>query len=297
MIDSKIKAFIAVASNLSFTKASQELCISQPAITKTINALENEYNVRLFNRLGHKIELTKAGRIMLQQAKKIEHEYNLLKWQMSIINNENAGSLKLGASTTISQYILPKILAQFIDNFPKVKISLINGNSRFIEQELINNNIELGLVEGVFKNHTLTYSSFLSDELVCIVGTHNNLIKTKDITLEKFKKLPLVLRENGSGSLDTIEKALNDLNIKLNQLNIVLHLGSTEAIKSFLKNSDALSILSIYSVQNELLRHELKIIDLENVTIKRNLCFVTKQGLNSPLVESFKNFVLYHVGQ
>ena len=149
MSDFRLKVFLSVAKNLSFTKASQELFVSQPAITKHIQELETCYQVRLFDRQGNKISLTEAGKLLQEHSERILEAYKRLEYEMHLLHNEYIGDLKLGASTTISQYVLPPLLANFIAKFPQVNLSLLNGNSREIEAALQEHRIDLGLVEGI----------------------------------------------------------------------------------------------------------------------------------------------------
>jgi DNA-binding transcriptional LysR family regulator len=168
MSDFRLKVFQHVAKNLSFTKASQELFISQPAITKHIQELESTYQVRLFDRLGNKITLTEAGKLLLQHSERILDDYKRLAYEMNLLHNAYTGELRLGASTTIAQYVLPPLLGSFIEKFPQVKLSLFNGNSRDVETALQEHRIDLGLVEGIVRLPQLKYTDFLDDELVAM---------------------------------------------------------------------------------------------------------------------------------
>lgn len=138
MSDFRLKVFRSVAKNLSFTKASQELFVSQPAITKHIQELEAAYQTRLFDRQGSRISLTESGNLLLEHCERILEDYKRLEYEMHLLHNEYTGGLKLGASTTIAQYVLPPLLASFIGKFPQVSLSLLNGNSREIEAALQN---------------------------------------------------------------------------------------------------------------------------------------------------------------
>lgn len=171
MSDFRLKVFLSVAKNLSFTKASQELFVSQPAITKHIQELETCYQARLFDRQGNKISLTEAGKLLQEHSEKILEDYKRLEYEMHLLHNEYIGDLKLGASTTIAQYVLPPLLANFIAKFPQVNLSLLNGNSREIEAALQEHRIDLGLVEGISRLPNLKYTTFLQDELVAVVHT------------------------------------------------------------------------------------------------------------------------------
>lgn len=253
MSDFRLKVFLSVAKNLSFTKASQELFVSQPAITKHIQELETCYQVRLFDRQGNKISLTEAGKLLQEHSEKILEDYKRLEYEMHLLHNEYIGDLKLGASTTISQYVLPPLLANFIAKFPQVNLSLLNGNSREIEAALQEHRIDLGLVEGICRLPNLRYTTFLQDELVAVVHTGSKLSLPDEITPEDLSRIPLVLRERGSGTLDVFERALSEHNMKLSSLNVLLYLGSTESIKLFLEHTDCIGIVSIRSISLQVL--------------------------------------------
>lgn len=234
MSDFRLKVFQSVAKNLSFTKASQELFVSQPAITKHIQELETCYQTRLFDRQGSKISLTEAGELLLKHSEKILDDYKQLEYEMHLLHDEYIGELKLGASTTIAQYVLPPLLANFITKFPQINLSLINGNSRGVEVALQEHRIDLGLVEGIFRLPNLKYTAFLQDELVAVVHMRSKLAVADEILPEELPNIPLVLRERGSGTLDVFERALLQYNLKLSSLNVLMYLGSTESIKLFL---------------------------------------------------------------
>lgn len=293
LTDFRLQVFYSVAKNLSFTKASQELFVSQPAISKHITKLEDQYQVRFFERQGNKISLTHAGKVMLQHCERILNEYNQLSYTIHMLNHEYVGQLRLGASTTISQYVLPPFLAKFTERYPRADISLINGNSRFIEHELLEHNIDLGLVEGVFNLPTLNYTTFMDDELIILTGANNPLASKPYITLEDFIKAPLVLRERGSGSLDTIEQILQNQTptLRLIDLNVKIYLGSTEAIKLFVQSTDVLCILSRYAVSREIEAGLLKPITIQGLTFKRQFRFIHILGPQSPLSKDFMDFV------
>lgn len=165
-MDFRLKVFHSVATNLSFTKASKELFISQPAISKHIHELEVQYKTSLFDRVGSHIGLTHAGELLLSHTKQLLAAYRQMDFEMNLLTDNFAGELRLGASTTISQYVLPPVLASFIKKFPEIKVSLLNGNSRDIEQVLREGKITLGLVEGTAHQSTLHYTPFMRDELV-----------------------------------------------------------------------------------------------------------------------------------
>ena len=294
MGDFRLKVFQSVAKNLSFTKASQELFISQPAITKHVQELETAYQTRLFDRQGSKISLTESGKLLLEHCERILEDYKRLEYEMHLLHNEYTGELKLGASTTIAQYVLPAMLGGFIGKFPEVSLSLMNGNSREIEVALQEHRIDLGLVEGVFRLPNLKYTTFLEDELVAVIRTNSKLSVGEEFTPEELLDLPLVLRERGSGTLDVFERALQQHNIKLSSLKVLMYLGSTESIKLFLEHTDCLGIVSVRSIGRELYSGQLRVVEIKSMPMQREFSFAQPQGQESGLAQVFMQFAIHH---
>ncbi len=294
MSDFRLKVFLCVARNLSFTKASRELFITQPAITKHIQELESLYKTRLFERLGNKISLTPAGELLLEHSERILDDYKRLDYEMHLLHNECSGELRLGASTTISQYVLPPFLARFIEKFPHVSLSLLNGNSRDVENALLEHRIDLGLVEGIIRLPNLKYSTFQKDELVAVVHTRSKLAKLDEISVYDLYNIPLVLRERGSGTLDVLETSLLAHNIRLSDLNVRMYLGSTESIKLFLENSECMGLVSVRSIARELAAGLFKVIDIRYLEMQREFSFARLQGEESGLSQVFMQFAAHY---
>lgn len=293
MSDFRLKVFRSVAKNLSFTKASQELFVSQPAITKHIQELEAAYQTRLFDRQGSRISLTESGNLLLEHCERILEDYKRLEYEMHLLHNEYTGGLKLGASTTIAQYV-PPLLASFIGKFPQVSLSLLNGNSREIEAALQEHRIDLGFVEGVFRLPNIRYTTFLEDELVAVVRTGSKLAVGEEITPDELFHLPLVLRERGSGTLDVFERALQQHNIKLSSLQVLMYLGSTESIKLFLEHTDCLGIVSVRSITRELYSGQLRVVEIKGMPMLRDFSFAQPQGQESGLAQVFMQFAMHN---
>lgn len=294
MSNFRLKVFLSVARNLSFTKASQELFITQPAITKHIHELESLYKIRLFERLGNKITLTPAGELLQEHSERILDDYKRLDYEMHLLHNECSGELRLGASTTISQYVLPPFLARFIEKFPQVSLSLLNGNSRDVENALQEHRIDLGMVEGIIRLPNLKYTTFLEDELVAVVHTRSKLAKLDEITVDELRKIPLVLRERGSGTLDVLETSLQLHNIKLSDLNVRMYLGSTESIKLFLENTDCMGVVSVRSIARELAAGLFKVVEIKDLEVQREFSFARLQGEESGLSQVFIQFASHY---
>ena len=286
-MDFRLKVFYTVANRLSFTKASNELFITQPAVSKHIQELEEYYKIKLFNRNGSKITLTVAGDVLLKHTKNIFEVYRDIDFDMSTLISQRSGLLRIGASTTISQYIIPPLLARFHQKLQDIKVSLLNGNTEQIENALLQQEIEIGIVEGQSKNKSIKYTEFLKDELVLVCKSSNPLVNLNEITQEALKKMRFLMREQGSGTLEVIEFALKPFNIKVSELQIEMQLGSTESIKSYLMNSDCVAFISIHAIQKELQNNELAILDITDLTIERFFYIITMQGKRDSLSDLF----------
>ena len=290
-MDFRLTVFISVARHLNFTRAADELRISQPAISRHIHELESAYKVQLFERTGNKVALTAAGEVFLKHAESILENYKALQVEMNLLSGNFSGELHVGASTTIAQYVLPPVIAKFISRFPDVKLTVTSGNSVQIEQALEEHRIDVGLIEGRHRNMSLRYIPFAKDELVLVTSVLNKV--AEEMSLEELRLLPLVLRENGSGTLEVIEEALNAHGIKLSQMNVLLQLGSTESIKLFLANSPMVyAILSITSVTKELMNNVLKVVDVAGLDLEREFAVALPHGSHNDIRERFIRFMV-----
>lgn len=287
----KLLVFHKVATEGSFSKAAEDLYVSQPAVTKQINSLEDELGIKLFERSSKGIVLTAAGKLFLEHAGVILSQIKILKNDMSLLSEQVSGELTIGASTTIAQYVLPPVLAQFRQANPSLKLTLLNENSRRIEELLQTHNINLGIIEGLPDNNALQYTLFIKDELVLITHKTSVYHRLDACSLNDLRKSDLVLREKGSGTLEVFEDFISQYGLNLDEMNTLIQLGSTESIKLFLKHSDAIGIVSIQAVRDEIARGEFKVIELEEGRIFRNFHFVHTKGTPEKLVNSFISFL------
>ncbi len=294
MFDFRLKVFHTVASRLNFTKAAEELYITQPAVTKHIREIENHFKVKLFERNGTKIKLTPAGKTLLEFTGQLFTMYGNLEFEMNSFTQLHKGKLRIGASTTIAQYVLPQVLAGFHKKFPEIKVTLGINNTEHIEEELHHKIIDLGIIEGHSKNSLFKYTEFIKDELVLVAGINHPLAKKGTIKPEELLKIPLLLREPGSGTLDVLANALKPLKIKISQLKTEMQLGSTESMKLYLLNSDAMAFLSIHAVLKELQNKECTIIDVKGLGIERYFYFIQQHGQAEGLQNLFMKFARHY---
>lgn len=295
MLDYKYLVFHKVIKNKSFTKAAEELYMTQSAATKNIKALEFIIGGPLLKRSGANFSLTNLGQLLLVYVENVIKLEQSLSVDINLLNSEASSKLRIGASTTVAQYSLPKALVKFQQKFSKLELSLVVENSKNIEDLVISGEVDLGIVEGISQQKGLVYLPYLKDELVVVTSTKNILAEQHKLSVDTFLKTPLVVREWGSGTLEVISKELRKHHISLSDLSIQLNIGSTEGIKSYLDYSDCIGILSIQSIAKDLLHDRFKILEIEEIQFVREFSFVLPQGVTSGLPVLFIDFVKLQV--
>ena len=294
MFDFRLQVFHTVAKRLNFTKAAAELFISQPAVTKHIQETELHFKVKLFERNRTKIKLTPAGDTLLQYTEELFAVYRKLEFEMNHFTQQKFGLLRIGASTTIAQYVLPPVLAAFHKKFRDIKVSLSINNTEQTEQSLLSREIDFGLIEGQSKKTDIRYTEFIKDEIVLVADSSHPLTKKHFITPEELKSIPLLLREPGSGTLEVIAHSLKPLGIKIAQLQLEMQLGSSESIKSYLQHSNCLAFLSVHAILQELQKREFSIINVKGLQIDRYFYFIQQQGQAEALPDLFMKFAAHY---
>jgi DNA-binding transcriptional LysR family regulator len=289
MFDFRLQVFYTVARRLSFTKAAEELYITQPAVTRHIHELESHFKLKLFERNGNKILLTPAGKTLLHHTESLFSVHRNIEFDMNDLAREHRGKLRLGASTTVAQYVLPRILASFRQKYPDVSVVLTSGNTEQIEKALLGSEIDVGVIEGHPRNKSIQYIPFLKDEIVLVANINHPLVR-KELKPDDLRTIPLLMREPGSGTLEVIAHALKGVGLKLSQLAIEMQLDSTESIKSYLLHSPCMAFLSVHAIAKELQHNEFRVIAVKGLTIERPFYLIRTHGESSSLPELFIRF-------
>lgn len=295
MFDFRLKVFYTAARHASFSKAAEELFITQPAVSKHIQGLEQHFKAKLFLRQGNKVSLTSEGELLYRYSSDIFSMYKKMQYDMDRLGNRNSGHIRLGASTTLTQYVLPNLLNQFHNEFPEIKLEILNENTDKVETALISKEIDLGIIEGRNKKREIKYTPFLKDELVLVTRKDNPLAKKGEATLDELKEIPLVVREFGSGTLQVIRHYLKEMNLRVSDLNVQLILGSTEGIKNYLKNTESFAFLSINSIIEELRNGTFSIVDYPGPKMNREFYLISLHGEEEKTAMLFENFVINHL--
>lgn len=295
----RLVVFRAVAEKLSFRKAGEELYLTQPAVSLQIKALEEDLGVSLFHRAGGRIALTPAGKLLLECAEQVNSLLAEAEHGIAALRGEHAGQLALGASTTIAQYVLPRVLGDFRRAHPEVHPTLISGNTEQIVTAVQKQRIAFGLIEGPARSRDVRTEPFLTDELVLIVSTAHEWAERKSIGSAEIAAMPLLMRERGSGTRHILEMALERQGLKLNSLEIVMELDSTEAIKSAVEAGLGIGFVSRWAIAKDLrLGNSFKIVEVEGLSIKRQFLVAYASGPEQQgLSVEFRRFVTARAGQ
>ncbi|MFH1563886.1 MAG: selenium metabolism-associated LysR family transcriptional regulator [Nitrospirota bacterium] len=293
MLDSfSLRTFYTLSNEKSFSNTANILCLSQPAISHQIHILEESLETRLFDRIKGEVSLTPAGEILLKYAWDILDLYQKAEKEIADLTQASHGRLVIGASTTIGQYFLPTILCRFKELYPKFEIFLTNANTKEIAAQLLNNLIDLGLVEGPVQHRDILVEKFIEDELVVIASLKHHWQEGKEIEQDEFKKEPIILREQGSGTRKVIEDILAKAKIKLSDLNVKMELGSSEAIKSAVEAGLGIGIISQCAVLKEKKLNILKILQINGLRFERDFTIILKHGqFRTKPMEQFLSFL------
>ena len=301
----RLRVFRAVAEEMSFRKAAEVLHLSQPAVSQQIRALEEEAGARLFDRAGgdgrgSQIALTEAGRVLLGFAVKAAATMVEAQQALAALNDKVAGPLRLGASTTVAQYVLPRVLGAFLRQYPQVKLSLVSGNTERIVEAVVAEKITLGIIEGPAMRREVKTERMVTDEMVLIVSPNHAWAARKGgaIAAAELAKAPLLLRERGSGSRRVVERALKRVGLPLRSLAVAMELDSTEAIISGVEAELGVGFVSQWAVQKVLRLGTVRVVAVEGVEILRDFSFVRLAGAEvTGAAAAFQRFAMGTAGR
>ena len=273
-MDIKLKLFCAVAETRSFSKTSKIAHLSQPAVSLQIQALEEFYETKLFDRTSREINLTPAGKLLYHQAKHILDHYTDIEKEMRRITGAIKGGFTIGASTSLGNHVLPRVIIAFKKEHPKIKISMMVENTKRIEELVKSGLIDFGLVAGECVGGKLKRETIMSDDLLLIVSRNHLWAKKSVVSILDMLKEPFIFREEGSGTRQKIEEYFAMHGISVHDMHIALVLGSTASIKEAVKAGVGVSIVSKWAVQQEVADGHLKMLTFREGPIRRDLSLI-----------------------
>lgn len=276
MADKRLQVFHTVAKLLSFTKAAEVLQMTQPAVTFQIKQLEDSFNVRLFDRSHNRIDLTEAGRRMFEYSEKLFDLYREMESAIREVTGNVSGSLRIGATVAIGDYVLPKLLVAFKQNFPNVNIKLKLGTTTNIASMVENSTVDIAIIDAQLDNKIIGNECITYDEMVVVCGNNHPMAGSHELNINQLSDQPLIMLEQGSGIHSDFTKYLTENGMSYDRLNILMELGSIEAIKNAVESGLGLSVLPRSALAKELELHSLKAIKL-TPSFTNTLSFVYKK--------------------
>lgn len=290
MIDlKKLEVFVKVYEIRNFSKVSQILYLSQPTITIHVKDLEEIFGVKLLDRHTRRVIPTKAGKVVYEYGKEILNLFKKMEKDLLPFKEEEGGLIELGGSTIPGHYILPNIIREFKKIYPKIMIFLKVGDTKEIIEKICSGALEFGLVGAVIKDKNLVFKPCLQDEIVLITSPS---FKSEEIELKDLYEIPLIKREEGSGTWKTVVEALEKEGIDIFRLNLVGEMGSTEAVKEAVKSELGWGFVSARAVELETQLNLLKIVSIKGFRIFRNFYLTYSKFKNfTPSAKLFLEFL------
>ena len=274
----RLRVFRIVAEELSFTRAAERLFLTQPAVTMQVKNLEEDLGLRLFDRTGQRIALTPAGEVLHDYASRIAALCADAERDLGALKGETRGCLALGASTTIAQYLLPRLAGQFLSAFPAIQLSIMSGNTADVVGALVEGRIALGLIEGPPNRADVKCQKFVEDEIVLVVPPSHEWATMDAVDPAALRTATVILRERGSGTRQVVEDALKRARIDARNLRIAMELDSTESIKSAIAAGIGVGFVSRWALTREFSLGLLRTVAVRGLRIRRHFQFVYSIG-------------------
>lgn len=271
MIVETLRVFVTTAEQRNFSRAAELLNLSQPGVSLHIRNLENEFGTKLMIRSPKLVKLTEAGDILYRRAKEILALYEAAKQDIDRLHDTVTGSLHIGASFTIGEYVLPRLLAAFAEQYPQVEMDLIIGNTETIVQSIRESKLDLGLVEGDVTATDLIVTPYMRDEMILVTASEHPLSSLRFVETDALHNQVWVLREGGSGT-----RAFSDHFIQQAGLNVKRSyvFNSSQGVKEAVSAGLGIAILSRLVVQRELEAGVVTEIPIEGVRLDRTFSLI-----------------------
>ncbi|WP_445490976.1 LysR family transcriptional regulator [Niallia sp. 03133] len=285
-MDYHLLTFVTVAEKQNFTRAAEALHITQSAVTLSVKALEKKYDVKFFDRTNKYVRLTSAGEILYQHAKKILTEYEQVERLMEDTADAASGPLTIGSSYTFGEYLLPKYIADFIQENPLIDPKISIRNSSRVISQLLRGELHIGIIDGTIEYHpNLSITPFAKDEMVVIVDKDHAFAKMDEVDLEDLYEETWIIREEGSGTRQIIDQLFTKFAFSPP---VLRSFGSTQIIKESIEAGLGISIVSKFAIQKELRMGTIHPLRIKNNLITHDFSYVLpKTGFLPRSVELF----------
>jgi DNA-binding transcriptional LysR family regulator len=289
----QLEVFVAVVEAGSFSRGAEVVFLTQSTVSQHIAALESEVGLRLLDRTGQGVLLTSAGELYLRHARLVLAECVSLRQAMAGFSGLQQATLTIGASNIPANYLIPTILPRLAAEHPGVALTMQTGDSRAILDRLLADSVELVVVGSRSDVRGVDYRPLADDLLVLAVNPRHPWSRSKSISLDDLTTAPLIVRENGSGSDQALQRALQQSGFDPDRLQIAVRLGSNEAVRQALISGFGAAFLSEISIRQELSRGELIRVQVDGLTVQRQFWLATRRGRTaSPATQIFTALML-----
>ncbi len=275
MLDFRIETFLTVCASLNYTRAAQELNITQPAVSQHIKYLEEYYRVKLFSKNGKRIELTEAGAQLRSAMIAMKHDELFLQKKLS--DSPRKSELNFGVTLTVGEFVIPHALAHCLKKNPDTALRMEVANTRQLLKQLDEGQIDFALVEGYFAKNEYDHLVFRTEPYIAVCGA-GYTFKKPPKTIEDLLGERLIIREAGSGTRDVLEKHLEEKNLQIEDFVNRVQISNLSAIKMLVKENCGIAFLYEAAVQTELLEGTLQKIELKDFNIAHDLTFIWRSG-------------------
>lgn len=267
----KLKTFIAVCEQGSFTKAAEELSLTQPAVSQQIKSLEQDFRIEIFDKRKKKLELTPEGEVLLRYAKRIDLLTNNLIQTFDNMRKDLTvkHTLVIGVTHTLESNILAKAIAQYSAENNAFHVRLISDSAKNLYQKMKVYEVDVCIISGTISDSNFSYIPLDNDSLAVAVSNDNPISNFESISLQKLKEEKLILRSKNSDTRLLFESHLKTKFYDISDFNVILELDNVEVIKDLVRDNFGISILARKSCIRELKKNRFKMINIENMTIER----------------------------
>ena len=288
-----LETFCRVASLKSFSKAAEDLFLTQPTVSGHILSLEQSLSLRLFDRANREVRLTKAGEVFLKYATKILSSRKDLLNALSEFSQGIRGELSLGASTIPGEYIVPGLVGDFKKEHPHFILSLKIADTKEVLQDVLQGDVEFGMIGAKLDHPSLHFEKYEEDAIIVVASSDHPLVRKKRTNVAELLKEPWIIREEGSGTQMAVEKVLRKKGSSLKQFNVVMKMGSTSSVKEGVKAQLGLAFISARAIEEELKHGLLSRIAVDGLDpISRQIYIVYHRGRTfSPVGTEFFRFL------
>lgn len=289
----QLQVFVDVVREQNFTRAARQHFLTQPAISWQIKSLEKELGVTLLERRDRNIALTGAGEVFFEYAKRIVDTYELALEAVEEVKGFRRGNLLIGASTIPGEYILPRLIGRFKKEYPGVNISLVVTDTGKVVEELLADEVHLGVIGARVAADRLAFQPFIEDQLILIAPPGHPLTRKEAVSLRDLAGTPMIVRETGSGTRMVIEEQWRAAGLTPGQMQVAMELGSTRAVITAVEAGLGVSLVSHWAAEEAISLGRVCHVPLKGFTSQRHLYIATRQGRDTgSLTARFIDFLV-----